>query len=475
MKRDLGVKTVFTQQLTGRQRLFLRSPASSVTMVARIQGNISLEALKRAVHRVQRRHMLLQVRVVSDEHGEPWFTADEIAAIPVRQLTRACADHWQQVCLDEHQVPFEMDKRPLVRFILLYSADESDLLVFCQHSICDGMSLAYLLQDILEQLNDPDRRVESLPPPLFLEESIPAKFLQSRTTRLLGKLLFSRHNRRWTRAGITFDAEDARDLFSAYWNHHELRMSSCAMDGEKLSRLLSYSRGEGISVNTVLTTAFQAALFEIKRTENARFLPYVNIAINLREELSSSAKRGFGLYATGADCKLQYDPGRSFRDNATRFHRLIRKRIELDKNYRRLALLNHLDPRMMEALPFVHYSKYVPPEARRFDKLARFNEMAASLVPRAFRRLTRLSKSMIMTNLGRLPFAAGDGQLRVQELFFVPPFAASTEIVVGVVTVSDKLNISICHLENVIGTPTVAKIKNQAMEYIDAAITVPIH
>ena len=466
---SINAKTVFTQKLTGRQRLFLRSPAYSVAMVARIQGNISLEALKQAIHRVQRRHMMLQVRVVTDKNGDPWFTADEFAAIPVRQMTRASADHWQQVCLNEYQVPFEMDKRPLIRFILLYSPDVSDLLVFCQHSICDGMSLAYLLHDILEHLNDPDRRVESLPPPLVLEESIPSKFLQSRTTRLLGKLLFSRHNRKWTRAGITFDSEDAKDLFSAYWNHHELRMSSCTVEGEKLSRLISSSRGEGISVNTALTTAFQAALFEIKRTENARFLPNVNIAIDLRRELSSSAKRGFGLYATGADCKLQYDPGRSFWENATRFHRLIQRKIELDKNYRRLALLKHLDPRMMEALPFVRYSKYVPPEAARFDKLARFDEMAASLVPRAFRRLTRLSTSLMVTNLGRLPFAAEYGQLRVKELFCVPPSAASTEIVVGVVTVSDKLNISICYLENVIGSSTVEKIKHQAMGYLDTA------
>jgi NRPS condensation-like uncharacterized protein len=460
---------IFTQKLTGRQRLFLRSPAYSVAMVARIQGNISLEALKQAIHCVQRRHMMLQVRVVTSENGDPLFTADEFAAIPVRQMTRASSTHWQQVCLNEYQVPFEMDKGPLIRFILLYSPDVSDLVVFCQHSICDGMSLAYLLYDMLEHLKDPDRRVEPLPAPLVLEEIIPSKFLQSRTIRLLGKVLFSHYNRKWTRAGINFDSEDAKDLFSAYWKHHELRMSSCAIEGEKLSRLISSSRREGVSVNTALTTAFQAAVFELKRTENEKFLPNANIAIDLRRELPSPARRGFGLYASGADCKLQYDSGRTFWENATRFHRQIQRKIKLENNYRRIALLNHLNPGMMESLPFIRYSKYVPPEATRFEKLTRFNDVAPSLVPRPFRRLTRLSTSLIMTNMGRLPFAAEYGQLCVKELFFVPPSAASTEIVVGVVTVWDKLNISICYMENVIGSSTVEKIKHQAMRYLDTA------
>ena len=77
----INTKTVFTQKLTGRQRLFLRSPAYSVAMVAGIQGDISLEALKQAIHRVQRKHMMLQVRVVTEENGDPLFTADEFAAI----------------------------------------------------------------------------------------------------------------------------------------------------------------------------------------------------------------------------------------------------------------------------------------------------------------------------------------------------------------------------------------------------------
>lgn len=471
MNEDLNAKKVFTQKLTGRQRLFLRSPASSVTMVARIQGNISYEGLKQAINHMQQRHMMLQVRVIADENEDPWFTSDEVGAISIKQINRASADHWQQIYVNELQIPFEIDKRPLIRFILLYSPDVSDLLIFCQHSICDGLSLAYLTHDLLDYLNNQSRTVESLPPPPVLEESIPSKFLHSRKIKFLGKLLFSRYNKKWTRAGITFDSEDSKNLFSAYWDHYKLQMSSCAVEGEKLSQLISSCREKSITVNTILITAFHAALFDNKRDENTRFFPNVNIAMDLRKDLSRSAKGSFGLFATGTDCKLQYDPKKSFWENATHFHRRIQKEIELTKNYRKLALLNNLEPKIMEALPFICYSKHVKPEATRFDKLSHFNEIATGLTPKFFQNLTRLSTGLIITNLGRFPFPEEYGELHLKDLFFVPTSSIFIEIVLGVVTISDKLNISICYLENVIDPSAVEKIKHQAMEYLNTAIT----
>ena len=112
----------------------------------------------------------------------------------------------------------------------------------------------------------------------------------------------------------------------------------------------------------------------------------------------------------------------------------------------------------------------MPPEATRYDKLSRFNEMATHLTPKFVHALARLSKSLLLTNLGRFPFPEKYGELHLRELFFVPPPSIMFELVLGVVTAADRLNLSICHLEEVIDTFTVDRLKDRAMEHLRTAI-----
>ena len=80
-------------------------------------------------------------------------------------MPRTSGDQWIEVYHQACRVPFEFDKRPAIRFILVQSAAESELLIFCHHIICDGLSLAYLARDLMVHLGDPTRDVEVLPDP----------------------------------------------------------------------------------------------------------------------------------------------------------------------------------------------------------------------------------------------------------------------------------------------------------------------
>ena len=63
----------YERQATTMERLFNRSPFSVVTMVARIKGEVTEEALSDAVVKVQRRHTNLRVRIEDDEEHNPRF------------------------------------------------------------------------------------------------------------------------------------------------------------------------------------------------------------------------------------------------------------------------------------------------------------------------------------------------------------------------------------------------------------------
>ena len=66
----------YKRKVTSPERLFSRSPYSTVTMVVRIKGSVSHEALQRAVHKVRQRHALLGVRIIDDEEHTQWQRVD---------------------------------------------------------------------------------------------------------------------------------------------------------------------------------------------------------------------------------------------------------------------------------------------------------------------------------------------------------------------------------------------------------------
>ncbi len=104
--------TEYQRQTTAMERLFTRSPFSLVTMVARIKGEVTEEALTVAVEKVQQRHTNLRVRLEDDDGHNPWFTSDGAAAISVEVIARESANQWIQVVGETGKIPFDFEKRP---------------------------------------------------------------------------------------------------------------------------------------------------------------------------------------------------------------------------------------------------------------------------------------------------------------------------------------------------------------------------
>ena len=106
------------RKVTPAERFFTRSPYSIVTMVARIKGNVTEDMLKGAIAKVQRRHVLLQVRIQDNENHDQWFTSEKVQEIPIEIVSRNSKNDWIKLHAEESKVPFEFDIRPAIRFIL---------------------------------------------------------------------------------------------------------------------------------------------------------------------------------------------------------------------------------------------------------------------------------------------------------------------------------------------------------------------
>ena len=172
----------------------------ATALVARIEGEVSQEMLASAASKVQQRHPNLRVRIEEDAEHRPWFTSEGAGEIPIEVVPRTSPDRWIRVYHEACRIPFEFDKRPAIRFILVQSPDQSELIILCHHIICDGLSLAYLARDVMVHLGDPSREVEILPDPIPVDlDSMPEDVSLNGITRFFIK----RINKKW-RANPTF-------------------------------------------------------------------------------------------------------------------------------------------------------------------------------------------------------------------------------------------------------------------------------
>ncbi len=91
-------------------------------LTARVVGEFRVDQLELALIEVQQQHPLLRVRVTLDESRQPRFVEDT-ASIPLRVVERQGEQHWQREVEQELSQPFNWAKAPLLRVVLLRSAD----------------------------------------------------------------------------------------------------------------------------------------------------------------------------------------------------------------------------------------------------------------------------------------------------------------------------------------------------------------
>jgi len=73
----------YERKITPFESMLSYSPFSIVTVVARINGNVTLEMLRNAVEKAQQRHTNLRVRIKIDPEHNKWFTTENVGDIPV--------------------------------------------------------------------------------------------------------------------------------------------------------------------------------------------------------------------------------------------------------------------------------------------------------------------------------------------------------------------------------------------------------
>jgi len=448
--------------------MFARSPFSIVTVVARVKGYVSENMLLNAVSKVQLRHPNLRVRIEVDPEHDLWFTSEGVKEIPVQIVPRESDDHWIKVHQDASRVPFDFDRHPAVRFILVQSPTQSELVILCHHILCDGLSLAYLARDLLVHIGDPTQEVETLPDPVPIDKNNMPKEV---SLNPVVKFFINRINKQWETDKIFFDQEDYLNIHEAYWKTFHHNLFSVELSEAQTSGVVERCRTGGVTVNSALATAFAGA-YSIVQGDKL-FDPRIGVAASVRDMLVEPVADVMGFYAGLVTLKFNYAGKKSFWENARLFHQKVHPLYTNKNLFKDFMLWFFLEPAILESIHFKKLGGLVLPHSTRYSKLSDYSkqdDVVLSILKRD--KMDSLDKTVMgiaVTNLTRMEFPRKYGSLELDRLILHPGGGfplVNVPLVLGAVTCAGKLSLVVEFAEEAVDTRSMEKIKDQALEFL---------
>ncbi len=136
-------------------RLWPESPAFHVPAAWRVRGALDPDALERALVALARRHPALRTRFPA-RGGRPRQEVEEEPRVALERETLPAAASpaaREAAALARARAwvrrPFDLERAPLARFLLLTTASDEHLLVLCvHHAVCEVQSLGILARDL---------------------------------------------------------------------------------------------------------------------------------------------------------------------------------------------------------------------------------------------------------------------------------------------------------------------------------------
>jgi Condensation domain len=122
-----------------------------LTVTAEVKGITKAQSWRDALDAVQRRHPILSTSIKLNVEGQPSLYQVDAAPIPLRVVDGSIQEHWELELDREMALPFTPE--PLIRTVLIHKPQSAVLILVAHHAIADGMSLVFLIRDLLQVLS----------------------------------------------------------------------------------------------------------------------------------------------------------------------------------------------------------------------------------------------------------------------------------------------------------------------------------
>jgi hypothetical protein len=287
----------------------------NIAVMLKIKGEITVKQLETAFSKLQRRHPLLQARLIFDEKEKPWFTSEGVGAVPITEIKRK--NHSQSILRFHKELAtsfdFDNKKSPLIRITLISSPDINELIICALHTIGDGFSMAILVGDMIKYIVNPDEEIISLDFPrkdvdIFtprVRRMIPKTSFYA---RVVYSLLRIYNFLRYVFVGKRKPAE-------VNIKEDELAIFSSKLTKEQTTKFLKRCKIEKVSVHSGISTAF------------AQEYPIMGSPVNLRRRLNHDIGQSFGFYTGVTVYKMKYRKKQNFWQNARKLQKKLSRSL----------------------------------------------------------------------------------------------------------------------------------------------------
>ncbi len=396
---------------------------------ATITGNLSIQQLTEALNQVQHRHPLLNVSISINQEEQPYFISDIFSKIPLRVVIRQSENHWCQVAAEELAEPFEWSKSPLIRAVLLYSSDTSELMFTFHHSIGDGSSVVYLIEEVLQQMHSPSDRLEPLPfyPPY--EELIPHHLQEDNKDSLIQEP----EENNFPNSSLFIELNEKKGLRD--WR---VGLLSWKLLPQETAKLILHCRAEKTSIHGVLCAAFFASISEEIGLKKDTFIKCFS-PCNMRQYLKAPIEKDFGLYIA---LILTIDQVKHL-DN---FWETARKtKLKLNQAVVQRTIFNGIP-----GLENFFATKPDPVEVQKYS-------------------IENFPSDLFVSNLGDLKVSSQFNSLQLQNFFITGPGLSIEPFFVGAATINGTMCVTLRYLKSIITEPVAEKISLGALQKIRKA------
>lgn len=421
----------------GMMREFFRIP-NNVTLVATMNHEIDREKLLIVLDQLLIVHPLLSVKIIIDEMDEAWYTRGNFKPFLLEIFNE---DNWIKVVETENKLPFDFINGPLIRFYLLQSHNTSNIILMCHHAICDGISLTKLMNEIILRLNNPEMAVKMIEPTLPVNEDLNPVPLEFKLKLIYNRFIFGRINRKWIKNRVTFDEEDYKNVHKAYTNYFRYRIINAELSEFETSNLINKCRENGVTVNSALCTAFFASR-DIVRNKFSGNNPRLEIAVNLRDQQKNPTRTGFGCFAGCINIEFEYLHQKSFWENVYLLNQIVKQELKSNKTLEPI-IGYYINPTLTDAINFATYGRWVTEDLSSYEKLSKFIDSEDNIALNISNKLIANMPSLIMSNLGSIPFDNSDGEFNIDKLNFITSPSPFLDMEATAVTVNGKLTLNL--------------------------------
>ena len=287
----------------------------NIAVKLKIKGKITAEQLESTFSKLQKRHPLLQVRLIFEVGKIPRFTSEGVGSIPITEIKRKDESQSLLKFHKELATPFDFDneKLPLIRITLFSSPEITEIIICALHAIGDGFSMVFLVRDMIKYMVNPDEEIIPFDfPKKDIDIFTPSVRRMIPKTSFFARVVYALF-RTYNFLRYVFVGK----VKPAYVNIKEdwMGIYTCKLTKDQTLKFLKRCKEEKVTVHSAVSTAF------------LQEYPILGSPVNLRNRLNHHIGDSFGFYSGIAVYEMKYRKKQDLWQNAKRLQRKLRKSL----------------------------------------------------------------------------------------------------------------------------------------------------